>query len=98
MAGLKMMLKMMSKIDLNKDQFLLISETRETGKTARMNIHSGVASIALAFFLGNLLLFDALGSVLFEFLVLLHNLALATLALSTTSGTVGVTVSIFSFW
>lgn len=83
-------LRVMSNIDLNKNQCLLISETRQTGKSARMNIHSGVSSIALVLFFGNLLLFDALGSVLFEFLVLLHDLALAALALSTTSGTVDV--------
>lgn len=66
-----------------------------------MNVHSGVSSIALVVYLGNLLLFDALGSVLVEFLVLLHDFALAALALSTSSGTIGNnnnTVSILSFW
>lgn len=90
-------LRVMSKIDFSKNQFLSTLETRETGKTARMNVHSGVSSIALVLFLGSLFLFDALRSVLVEFLVLLHDLALAALTLSTTSGTVGVTVSIFSF-
>jgi hypothetical protein len=60
-----------------------------------VDVHSSVSSIALVLFLGNLLLFDALGSVLFEFLVLLQDLALAALALATSSGTIGVIVSIF---
>lgn len=67
-------------------------ETRETGQTAGMNVHSRVvsASIALVLFLGNLFLFDALGSVLVEFLVLLQDLALAALTLSASSGTIGL--------
>lgn len=93
MAGLRVM----SINDFSKNEFFLTSETRETGKTARMDVHSGVSSIALVLFLGNLFLLDALRSVLIEFLVLLHDLALTALALSTTSGAVGVTVSIYPF-
>lgn len=62
-----------------------------------MNVHSGVVSIALVLFLGDLLLFDTLGSILFEFLVLLHDLALAALALSTSSGTISKKNTLLAF-
>ena len=48
-----------------------VSKAREAGKTARVNVHSGRAAglaVGLVLFLGRLLLFDALGSVLVKFL------------------------------